>query len=232
MAIFRFSRLAILAILFSAALAMSASATLVWSSAIGGLPTGVSYVNFDDVALGNAAATSGGIAITFDGNAEAVQGTSWMAYAAPFLSNNNGVPFGDSSNGEDETTYLSAGNSSISLALGSDANYLGLLWGSVDDFNSISFYSGSTLVGSLTGLDVSATADGDQGLNGTYYVNIYSTVAFDTVVLASGKNSFEVDNVAFTLADHNPIVPEPASLALIGIGISGFAMLRRRSRKG
>ena len=146
-----------------------------------------------------------------------MQGSLSNVYAAPYLSNNNGTLFGDPNNGPDGTTYLSTGIGSVTLSLPGEEKYVGLLWGSVDSYNSLSLYNGSTLVGTVTGSDVTASANGDQGVNGTYYVNITSTDSFNTVVATSTQYAFEFDNVAF-----NPTsVPEPSSFALAFIGLMG-----------
>ena len=145
-------------------------------------------------------------------------------YAAPFLSNNNGVPFGDPTNGPDATTYLTTGLGSVTLSLPEHEKYLGLLWGSVDGYNTLDLYDGATLVGSITGSEVTAGANGDQGVNGTYYVNINSTQAFDKVVARSSQYAFEFDNVAF----NSTRVPEPAGMAVLGMGLIGLGFARRR----
>ena len=75
---------------------------------------GVSYVNFDNIPLWNGGGTSGGIGVTFTGTGQAVQGASSGVYAAPFLSNSNGVLFGDPTvAGPDATTYLTTGTGSV-----------------------------------------------------------------------------------------------------------------------
>jgi hypothetical protein len=194
-----------------------ARAGITVTESIGGAPTGVNYANFDLLPLGNAGGTSGGINVSFGTDGKAVQGSLSDVDAAPYLSSKDGTLFGDSDNGPDQTTYLTTGIGSVTLALPGQEKYIGLLWGSVDSYNTLSLYNGKTLIGSVSGTDVTLNATGDQGANGTYYVNITSTQSFDTVVATSTQYAFEFDNVSF-----NPTaVPEPSSFALAFIGMMG-----------
>ena len=171
---------------------------------------------------------SNGVTVSFTGDGQAVQGSQSGVYAAPYLSNGNGTLFGDPNNGPDTTTYLSTGTGSVTLALPGEEKYVGLLWGSVDNYNTLSLYDGLTLVGTITGTDVTADANGDQGINGTFYVNITSTESFNTVVATSSQNAFEFDNVAF-----NPsAVPEPSSFILGLVGMMGAFCFTQVRRKG
>ncbi len=218
----RITGLALLAGLFAGATA--AHATLTVSAAVGGAPTGVNYANFDDLALGSAGGVSDGIGVAFDPDGQAVQGSVSGVYAAPYLSNGNGVPFGDPEDGPDTTTFLSTGLGSVTLTFPGLEKYVGLLWGSVDAYNTLSLYDGAALVGSITGTTVTAGANGDQGVNGTYYVNVRSTQPFDKVVATSSQYAFEFDNVAY----NRTAVPEPTTLALFVAGLVGLAAIRRR----
>jgi hypothetical protein len=200
----------------------SASANLVVDSSIGGAPTGMNYVNFDNLPLGNAGGTSGGIGVSFtSGDGGAVQGSASGLYAAPFLSGGNGTLFGNPTNGPDTTTYLSTGIGTITLTLPGQEKYFGLLWGSVDAYNTLELLDGATLVGIVTGTDVTASANGNQGASGTFYVNISDDLAFDTVKLISTQYAFEADNVAYNTAS----VPEPGAIALFGAGLLAFGWL-------
>ncbi len=204
-----------------------ARAGLIVSASVGGAPTGESYANFDNLPLGDAGGVSSGITVSFTGDGQAVQGSESDVYAAPYLSNGNGTLFGDPNNGQDTTTFLSTGIGSVILNMPGQETYLGILWGSVDSYNTLSFYEGSTLIGSVTGSDVTASANGDQGMNGTYYVNITSTANFDKVIATSSSYAFEFDNVAF-----NPsAVPEPSSFVLAVAGGIGLLTYRQISRK-
>ncbi len=212
-------------IVFAPGMSPVARAGLIVSASVGGAPTGVSYANFDDLALGAAGGISNGITVSFSGDGQAVQGSQSGVYAAPFLSGGNGTPFGDPNNGPDATTYLTTGVGSVTLTMPGEEKYLGLLWGSADAYNTLSFYHGSTLIGSVTGNDVTSNANGDQGQSGTFYLNFTSTESFDKVVATGTSYAFEFDNVAF-----NPsAVPEPSAfvLALAGaIGMLAYQQLR------
>lgn len=218
-----------------------ANAALMIVSSVGGAPTGVIKENFDSLPLGSVGGVTvdTGIIVNFTPNAQAVTGSVGGQYAAPFLSGGNGLGFGpggiDQPNGADATTYLTAGSTGptplaqVELILPIEAKYLGILWGSVDTYNTLSFYDGMTLVGTLTGSDVLASPVGNQGEEGTVYVNINSTLKFDRVVATSSQFAFEFDNVAF---NDSPVigVPAPMSLALLGAGLLGLGVARRGQR--
>lgn len=203
------------------------------NASIGGAPDGNSYENFDALALDNTGGlTPSGITVQFSagGQSQAVQGASSGFYAAPFLSNNNGLVFGNPANNENATTYVTTGIGSVTLLFPARVKYLGLLWGSVDAYNSLDFYNGATLIHTMTGSDVTALPNGEQGANNTFYVNINSAAAFDRVVARSTSYAFEFDNVAFN-ADAIG-VPEPAAagiflLGLLLVGSSYWYKIRR-----
>jgi hypothetical protein len=149
--------------------------------------------------------------VSFTGDAQAVVKSVDGQYAAPWLSGGNGNGFGaggaNQANGADTTRYLSTGIGSVTLTFGSLQQYLGLLWGSVDSYNKLKFFNGNVSVGSITGANVTASPNGNQGVNGTWYVDINSTLGFDKVVASSSNYAFEFDNVAF----NSTPVPEPST---------------------
>ena len=213
--------------------ATSAHAALLVSASVGGAPSvaGVTYVNFDDLANGaTGAQSSGGIALTITPNARVAVGSSSGQFAAPFISGSNGTNFGNAP-GQDTTPYLTTGTSSITMQFSGLQAYLGILWGSVDDYNFLDFYNGATLVGTVSGLDVDLGANGDQGVNGTLYVNINSDSAltnFDRVVARSTQFAFEFDNIAYSA--NRTDVPAPGALALLGLGLVGLGAASRRRK--
>lgn len=233
------------ALVGSLALAGTANATLSITSVNGGAPNGVVLDNLDWLTTNGADAapnTTGGLSpqsgmsISFSPDGGAVQGNVSSINAAPFLSGNNGDGFGNplyitnQPNGQDTTVYVTAGGiqgSSATFILPDDELYFGLLWGSVDTYNTLEFFDGNTLVGSITGSDVNAFANGDQGAAGTFYVNINSDTPFNRVVASSSQHAFEIDNISFNQTIPSP---EPLTLSLFGAGLAGLGLVRRRRK--
>ncbi len=186
---------------------------------------GLGHGNFTDPDLG--------ATFTASGDAGVVHGSSPVS-GAPFIELWPGHA------GADDTNYLSIGaGASETITFASEQNAFGLYWGSVDPFNTISFYDGTTLVATYSGADISPLlSNGGQGSfasNG--YVEFSGLASFDKVVLASADNAFEVDNVsAGYIPDHvqlgNPVtgtltisgadVGDTLTASVIGQGIVNY----------
>lgn len=186
-------------------------------------PLSGSFIDFNaqpasnnGVALGNV--TLGGI--HFSGDALVFTGTKPGVSAQPFT---------------DNTRYISVlGGKSETLTMTGDRQHFGLYWGSLDTYNTIKFYDGASLVASFNGSQIATlgglTANGGQNsFASSRYVNFDFTSGdrFDRVVLKSGNNSFELDNIYVS----SPI-PEPATWAMMLIGFAGLGYVasRRRAR--
>lgn len=133
----------------------------------------------------------------------------------------------------DDTYYYSvaypqlSGIGKFQASVGNFYDYFGLYWGSMDAYNTLSFYSNDTLIETVTGADVIAagTALGDQTAVGSNrFVNFFFAQSFDRIDFQTTNYAFETDNHAFARVN----VPEPATLGLFGIGLLGAAFVRRR----
>ena len=97
---------------------------------------------------------------------------------------------------------------------------LDFYWGSIDRYNIVEFFLGGSTLGSLNGSDVQGLVAGSDGTGPQYNTDgyFYFTGDFDKVELSSS------DGVAFEVAR----VPEPGTLALLGLGLAGLGAARRR----
>lgn len=168
--------------------------------------TGVTKVTFNDGTCAGYSSCS---------NASIVQGNLSGVYAAPYL---------------DTTKYSTvSGGQTSTFNLGSAADYFGLYWGSIDSYNTISFYLGNSLVQSFSGTPVVGLLQngGQTSWASNRYINFnFVNATFDKVLLISGSNAFETDNHAFRKAS----VPEPMTLVLMGLGLFGLVAARRVKR--
>ena len=134
--------------------------------------------------------------------------------------------------------FLSTGIGSVTFTPTSSFNYFGLLWSTVDTYNTITFSlkGGGTESFNPTTLDSAYNLGLKTDGTTTYYVNFFDgSTPWSAVTLSSTQLAFEVDNLAFgtTSGIPNTATPEPASMIPMGLGLGllGFGAYRRKLAK-
>lgn len=181
------------------------------------------YDTFDTTATGTTGNFSTAFA-SYSGSGVVVNGSLANVYAAPYMGP-SGSP--------DPTNYL-ATTGKETISLGAEHNVFALYWGSIDTYNTISFYNGNTLVATFTGHDVLPPANGNQGSFSTNADVEFSNLGlFNTVVMQSTSAAFEVDNLQVGAAiTSTPPVPEASTwmMMILGFFSLGFVAYRRKGR--
>ena len=119
---------------------------------------------------------------------------------------------------------------------GKSLNYLGLYYGSIDGYNDLIFYNAKhEVINTVTGASLIKLFSGTPGNrfadSSNIYVNLYFTAAeqFTSFSFKTTGLAFEMDNVS--VGFNVTPVPEPASIALLGLGLAALGVTRRRKTK-
>jgi hypothetical protein len=184
-----------------------------------------------------------GTAAANAGNPGVVQGSLSGQYAAPYAQDGQQI----------NSPYWSAGGGTITVTFSNEKTYFGLLWGSVDSYNSLVFNNVSstgvvTQVAALTGSSVLTGANGSQTVGGAVWLNMdfLNGNDFNQVVFSDNPASASFEFAAISTNTANvPItpasqggsfnqpginVPEPGSFALLSVGAAMCGVARRRRR--
>ena len=135
----------------------------------------------------------------------------------------------------DTSNYMAVmGGQTENLSFSALQKSFGFYWGSIDTYNTISFYDGKTLVASYTGgtLPFTVSPFGDQGAPGSNQYVTFSNLLFDSVVFQSTTNSFEFDNINSTANGLTQAVPEASTWAMMILGFLGIGLVAYRRKQG
>lgn len=123
-------------------------------------------------------------------------------------------------------------------------SYLGMYYGSIDNYNNIAFYSGDELLladtgfladGILQGSEILTELSGSSGNQfddkSNVYVNLFFAPdeMFTAFEFRTTGIAFEVDNIVSGVSSLKP-VPEPSTILLLGGGLIGLGFIIRRKK--
>jgi hypothetical protein len=164
------------------------------------------------------------------------QGSLDGVYAAP-AGDATHFAYGPNQGSGSSSAEVNFNYAGLLSTLGTNAslNYFGLYYGSIDTFNDVTFYNADGgVIQTVTGTDLITRfngVSGDQSANSSnIYVNLFFSPQeqFTSFSFTTTAPAFEVDNL---VVGYQVDVPEPASLALLGLGLAGLGFARRRNKK-
>ncbi len=198
------------------------------------MPTQAATVLFTSEALASNPGPSAGETVVEDFDSPLAAGYSWASFNRTLWSNpgnptgnlfDTGVSGYAGNIPGNNTRYASVfGGTSASLMSTNMLKSISVDIGSIDDYNFIDFYQDNVLIGTITGSELSSVHNGSWTGPDTNRRFFFVGGTFNRIDFRSGGNSFEFDNIATSE------VPEPATPAMLALGVLGLAALRRRRK--
>jgi hypothetical protein len=122
----------------------------------------------------------------------------------------------------DTTNYMAVlSGESETVVYGKTYSELGLYWGSIDSYNVLTLFNGSSSVV----VPIPPVANGDQSAGDSNRYFVITGFDFNKAVFSSNGNSFEFDNVAVGG------VPETSTWMMLMLGFAGLGYAGHRRAK-